>query len=110
MLRWRRDMEQVVYTAVATFVSFVLVRTGEYFIRGRRERRRQAEEFEEFRQEVEKLHMETREVYKAALKGIITNETLGTQARFDAYDEYRKAGGNSWVDRYVEKHLKNIGD
>jgi hypothetical protein len=40
------------------------------------------------------------------LKCVITNKELSRQARLDAYDEYKKKGGNSWVDGYALSNLK----
>jgi hypothetical protein len=87
-------MTQIVCTVIAAFVSPVLLRLLEYLFKERQERRRQAEELYRFRM--------------LALKCVITNKELSLQARLDAYDEYKKEGGNSWVDAYVVKYLKNI--
>jgi hypothetical protein len=64
------------------------------FFRERVERRRQAEEL--------------RRLKMLVLKCIITNRELSRHARLDAYDEYKREGGNSWVDAYALKFLKNI--
>jgi hypothetical protein len=92
-------MEQAVYTVIAAVASPVLLRVLEYLFKERQERRRQAEELEQFRQELHRFTM-------LALKCVVTNKELSLQARLDAYDEYKKAGGNSWLDRYVSEHLK----
>jgi hypothetical protein len=89
-------MTQVVYTVIAAVVSPVLLRLLEYFFRERRERRRQAEE--------------AQKAYLLALKCVITNRALGWQTRLEAYEEYKKLGGNSWVDVYVTKLLKDVED
>jgi hypothetical protein len=39
---------------------------------------------------------------------VITNRELSRQARLDAYDEYKKEGGNSWVDTYVSDNVRAI--
>jgi hypothetical protein len=84
------------YSAAASFVSFALLRVAEYFIRERQKQRRQAEE--------------AQKSYLLALKCVITNKELSRQARLDAYDEYKRPGGNSRVDGYVIKFLKDIGE
>jgi hypothetical protein len=91
-------MAQIIYTVTASLASFALLRVAEYFIKERRERRRQTEE-------IEKLHQEMRRFEMLALKCVITNKELSKQARLDAYDEYKHLGGNSWVDGYVLKYL-----
>jgi hypothetical protein len=40
------------------------------------------------------------------LKLQITNERLPASYRLQAYDEYKRLGGNSWVDEYTVKYLK----
>jgi hypothetical protein len=87
-------MTQIVCTAIAAVVSLALLRSLEYFFRERVERRRQAEEL--------------RRLKMLVLKCVITNRELSRQARLDAYDEYKREGGNSWVDVYALKFLKNI--
>jgi hypothetical protein len=89
-------MTQIMCTALAAIVSPVALRLLEYFFKERRERREQAEKLRRFTM--------------LALKCAITNEAFSHQARLDAYDEYRKEGGNSWVDAYVVKHLGTIGE
>jgi hypothetical protein len=108
-------MIQTIVTIAAPCISFLLMRVGEYFLRERRERRRQAEDVEKLRQEIRGFHQElenlrgeTREYYMLALKCVITNKELNQQARLDAYDRYKKLGGNSWVDAYALKYLRNI--
>jgi hypothetical protein len=91
-------MAQVIYTVTAPLASFALLRAAEYFIKERRERRRQTEE-------IEKLHQEMRRFEMPALKCVITNKELSKQARLDAYDEYKNLGGNSWADGYVLRYL-----
>jgi hypothetical protein len=89
-------MTQIICTAVAALVSPVLLRLLEYFFKERQERKRMMEELHRFKM--------------LALKCVITNRELSRQARLDAYDEYRKEGGNSWVDVYVTKNLTTEGD
>jgi membrane protein YqaA with SNARE-associated domain len=85
---------QILCTTIAAVVSPVLLYLLGYFFKERSERRRQAEELRRFKM--------------LSLKCVITNKELSCQARLDAYDEYKKEGGNSWIDAYVVKHLKNI--
>jgi hypothetical protein len=87
-------MEQIISTVIAAFASPVVLRLLEYFFKERTERRRQAEELRRFKM--------------LALKCVITNKELSSQTRLEAYDEYKKEGGNSWVDAYAAKYLKNI--
>jgi hypothetical protein len=89
-------MEQIISTAIAAFASPVILRLLEYFFKERAERRRQAEDLRRFKM--------------LALKCIITNKELSDQVRLDAYDEYRKEGGNSWVGTYVAKNFGGAGD
>jgi hypothetical protein len=42
------------------------------------------------------------------LKLQITNEQLPVSYRLASYDEYKRLGGNSWVDEYVEKYVKPL--
>jgi hypothetical protein len=77
---------------IAAILSPILLRSLEYFFRERQDRRRQAEESRRFKMLV--------------LKCVITNKELSRQARLDAYDEYKREGGNSWVDGYALKNLK----
>lgn len=44
---------------------------------------------------------------KLTLRALITNVTLPREYRLRAFDEYKAANGNSWVEDYVQKHLKN---
>jgi hypothetical protein len=96
-------MIQIICTVTAAVFSPVLLRILEYFFMERREHRRQAEEA---RRQAEELHR----CKMLALKCVITNGELSRQARLDAYDEYKREGGNSWVDAYVVRHLNNIED
>ena len=43
------------------------------------------------------------------LKGLITNDNLPDFIRLDFYKEYKKMGGNSWVDNYVEDNIIGVG-
>jgi hypothetical protein len=83
---------QIACTVIAALVSPALLRLFEYLFKERAARRRQAEEMHRFTM--------------LALKCVITNKELSNQARLDAYDAYKKEGGNSWVDTYVVRHLK----
>jgi hypothetical protein len=89
-------MIQVVCTVTAAVVSPVILRLLEYFFKERQERRRMAEELRRFKMLV--------------LKCVITNKELSRQARLDAYDEYKREGGNSWVDLYMAGQIKDAGD
>jgi hypothetical protein len=89
-------MIQIICTVVASVASPALMLLLSYFVKDRWERRRQAEEMREFKLLV--------------LKSIITNKGLSDQARFEAYDKYRKLGGNSWVDGYAVQYLKIAED
>jgi hypothetical protein len=51
-----------------------------------------------------------REMNLLLLKCVITNKELSLTARFDAYDAYKAAGGNGWVERYVAKHLNDTDE
>jgi hypothetical protein len=89
-------VKQIICTVAAAVLSPVLLRFLEYFFKERQECQRRVEELHRFKM--------------LALKCVIANKELSCQARLDAYDEYKKEGGNSWVDAYVVKHLKNIED
>jgi hypothetical protein len=78
-------MLQVVYIVIAAVVSLALLWLLEYVFK---ERHRQTEEI------------------MLALTCVITNKELSRQARLDAYDEYKKLGGNGWVDGYVSGNLR----
>lgn len=43
--------------------------------------------------------------YKLILRGLITNDNLPVSVRMDMYDEYKRNGGNSWIDQYAEEQL-----
>ncbi|HET6785266.1 MAG TPA: hypothetical protein VFH18_04540 [Erysipelotrichaceae bacterium] len=47
------------------------------------------------------------EIQLLVLKSIITNKDIPENARLDSFDAYKKIGGNSWVDKYVEENLLN---
>jgi hypothetical protein len=85
-------MTQVVCTVIAAIVSPALLRLLEYVFRERQERRKQT--------------AEQRRLKALLLKCVITNKELSRQTRLDAYDEYKREGGNSWVDVYVLSNLK----
>jgi hypothetical protein len=75
--------------ALSSFVSYVVARRSEERDRDRRNREQQ------------RLNL-------LLLKCVITNKELSRSARLEAYDEYKAAGGNGWVDRYVAKYLNDI--
>jgi hypothetical protein len=92
-------MTQVVCTVIAAVASPVLLRFLEYAFKERQERRRQEEELQKQAEELHRFKM-------LLLKCVITNKELSRQTRLDAYDEYKREGGNSWVDGYVLSNLK----
>jgi hypothetical protein len=85
-------------TMVATGVTFALGKVFEYLIKGRQERRQREEAFRRLEERLCRVELRS-------LKCIITNRELSFEIRHEAYDEYKKLGGNSWVDGYVLKHL-----
>jgi hypothetical protein len=87
-------MNQVLGIVIAALASPVVLRILEYVFKERQERRQRVEELRRFK--------------LLALKCCITNKELSQQARLDAYDEYKKEGGNNWVDAYAMKHLKGM--
>jgi hypothetical protein len=91
-------MIQIICTVAAATLSPVIIVLLEYIFKDRRERRRRAEEE---RRQAEELF----EFKLLALQCVITNKELELRTRLDAYDRYKKIGGNSWVDRYVLQHL-----
>jgi hypothetical protein len=103
-------MIQIICTIIAAVVSPALMLALSYFVKDRQERRRQEEETGKLRQALENSRQETQEFYMLALKCAITNRELSRQARLEAYDKYKKAGGNSWVDGYAAKYLKIVED
>jgi hypothetical protein len=82
---------QIVCTVFGTIVSPAMFLLLGYVFKGRKDRQREAEQ--------------QRRYNMLLLKCVITNKELSRQARLDAYDEYKKLGGNSWVDGYVLKEL-----
>jgi hypothetical protein len=89
-------MLQIICTVIASVASPALLLLLDYLVKDRWERRRRVEDMREFKLLV--------------LKSIITNKGLSYQARFEAYDEYKKLGGNSWVDGYAAKYFKITED
>jgi hypothetical protein len=83
---------QIVCTVLGTVVSPAMFLLLGYVFKGRKDRQREAEQ--------------QRRYNMLLLKCVITNKELSRQARLDAYDEYKKLGGNSWVDGYVLSYLK----
>jgi hypothetical protein len=79
----------VLAQALSGFVSYIAARRSEERDREQRER-------------------EQRRLSMLLLKCIITNKELSRSARLEAYDEYKAAGGNGWVDRYVARYLNDI--
>jgi hypothetical protein len=120
-------------SVAATTIAFLLLRAIEYLVKGRQERRQRAEELRRWEERLrsweekicaweEKLRgleeglrrweerlrgWEERlcRVELRSLKCIIVNEELDIAARFEAYDEYKKLGGNGWIDAYASGHL-----
>jgi hypothetical protein len=103
-------MAQIVCTVIAVVVSPVLLLILEYVFKDRQARRREAErraeELRVFDSRVSGMKSEVLAMRMLLLKCVITNKEFSRQARLDAYDEYKKLGGNSWVDGYVVSRLK----
>jgi hypothetical protein len=101
---------QIICTVIAAIVSPVLVLLLEYAFKGRRDKRREAERRAEesrvFDSRMSCLESKVHSMNMLLLKCTITNKELSRQARLDTYDEYKKLGGNSWVDGYVLGCLK----
>jgi hypothetical protein len=57
---------------------------------------------------VEKLSSNIAEMKMIELKEIITNTQLPPNLRGEAYDEYIRRGGNSWVQAYFAREVKPI--
>jgi hypothetical protein len=91
-------MTQLIYTIIAAVLSPVIIILLEYVFKERREHKRKAEEAQRQVEELSEFKM-------LALQCVITNRELELRTRLDAYDRYKKMGGNSWVDRYVLQHL-----
>lgn len=45
------------------------------------------------------------EITMLSLKSAITNPNLPRSARLELFDEYKRKGGNSWVEDYVQDNL-----
>ena len=50
------------------------------------------------------------EITMLSLKSAITNPNLPRSARLELFDEYKRKGGNSWVEEYVENNLNKCED
>jgi DNA-binding protein H-NS len=98
-------MTQIIYTVAAAVVSPIIIMLLEYLFKERRERRRRAEETRRQMEDMRKCMAEIQKFKLLALKCVITNRELSSQARLEAYAEYKTYGGNSWVDQYVLQHL-----
>jgi len=57
--------------------------------------------------EDERVNKILNEIQLLVLKSIITNKDIPESARLDSFDTYKKHGGNSWIDKYVEENLLN---
>jgi hypothetical protein len=86
------------YTLVGTLVSPGVLLLLQYFFRERKERRLREEEMRKQAEEMSEFKL-------LALQCVITNRELELRTRLDAYDRYKRMGGNSWVDRYVLRYL-----
>jgi hypothetical protein len=63
----------------------------------------------EFKQEIGDISNDLRKLSLDVLQLKITNKELPSYARIAAYDEYKRKGGNSWIDVYVkEEGLLNL--
>jgi hypothetical protein len=60
----------------------------------------------ELKNTLKALEAEMKSTRLDVLKLQITDEQLPPCYRSDAYDEYKELGGNSWIDDYVKKYLK----
>lgn len=50
------------------------------------------------------------EITLMSLRSGIANPDLPRSVRLQMFDEYKKKGGNSWVEEYVENHLLSEDD
>lgn len=55
---------------------------------------------------IERLEKDDWHNKQLMLKGLITNDNLPNFVRMDFYKEYKKLGGNSWVDAYVKDNIQ----
>jgi hypothetical protein len=90
---------QIACTVLGTVVSPAMFLLLGYVFKGRKDRQIRLAEQQAVALKVHNMNM-------LLLKCVITNKELSRQARLDAYDEYKKLGGNSWVDGYVLSYLK----
>jgi hypothetical protein len=103
-------LEKIIISAIGPSVVFFASQILAYFIKGRQEQKKRAEEIKDIQRQLEDIRQETREFYMLTLKCAVTNKEFSEQARLDAYDRYKKMGGNSWVDGYAIKFLKDTGN
>ena len=55
------------------------------------------------KKDVEVIQQNVEDLSMESLKSRITNKELPNYARVAAYDEYKRKGGNSWIDIYVRE-------
>jgi hypothetical protein len=103
-------MTQIIVPIVVAIGGPVVMRLLSYFSKERQERHDWEERVGRLEERMRRQEEGMREFMLLALKSVITNRELSEQARLDAYDGYKSLGGNSWVDAYVMKYLKSIGD
>jgi hypothetical protein len=60
----------------------------------------------ELKSKLDAIEAEMKATRLDVLKLQITDEQLSPSYRLQAYDEYTRLGGNSWVGDYVKKYLK----
>jgi hypothetical protein len=105
---------QIILPVVTTVLTLVLAGLVSY-VAGKRNAQKEREATyrqldEQLKRMDERLgafELRMREMNLLLLKCVITNKELSLTARFDAYDAYKAAGGNGWVERYVVKHLND---
>jgi hypothetical protein len=57
---------------------------------------------------VEKFTVQNEDTQMFILRSTVANEQLPDDERMHAYDEYKRRGGNSWVDAYWSEQLPMI--
>jgi hypothetical protein len=103
-------MIQIIVPIAVAIVGPIAMRLLDAFGREQQERRAWEERVGRLEERMCKQEEEMREFKLLILRCLITNKELGVQARLDAYDKYKKAGGNSWVDAYYAKYLMSSED
>jgi Mn2+/Fe2+ NRAMP family transporter len=90
---------QIVCTVLGTVVSPAMFLLLGYVFKGRKDRQgeeeRRAEESRILDSRMSAMGSEIMAMNMLLLKCVITNKELSRQARLDAYDKYKKLGGNS---------------